>query len=200
MTEYTYSGKKCDPGCRCKKHQGGSKKCEPSCTCGRHRKRTQEERLVLSKKTKESWKDQHVRSLRSESIKRAHSDPKWKAKHSEIMREINSRPEVRAKLTGRPKIREGHWATQSLAYYLIREEKGNTECDICGLPNFSKSKKRHHVDHNHRTGSIRGLLCSRCNGIVGHIEKGRASEISEEWLRNYNESALAYLKEEDFNE
>ena len=27
------------------------------------------------------------------------------------------------------------------------------------------------VDHDHTTGQVRGLLCSRCNLIIGHIEE-----------------------------
>lgn len=34
-------------------------------------------------------------------------------------------------------------------------------CEICGLPGAK------HVDHNHDTGEIRGLLCSTCNSGLG---------------------------------
>lgn len=43
-------------------------------------------------------------------------------------------------------------------------------CKICGLP---ESEKKFDcvlplsVDHNHNTGKIRGLLCSRCNKALG---------------------------------
>ena len=33
-------------------------------------------------------------------------------------------------------------------------------CAICGNP---PKTRRLHVDHNHRTGKVRGLLCFRCN-------------------------------------
>ena len=39
-------------------------------------------------------------------------------------------------------------------------EAQNGGCAICGNP---PKTRRLHVDHNHRTGRIRGLLCFRCN-------------------------------------
>jgi hypothetical protein len=33
-------------------------------------------------------------------------------------------------------------------------------CAICGRP---PKTRRLHVDHDHRTGAVRGLLCHRCN-------------------------------------
>lgn len=45
-------------------------------------------------------------------------------------------------------------------------------CRICGEPepgrNRDGSPRRLHIDHNHQTGKIRDLLCSRCNkGLEG---------------------------------
>ena len=43
-------------------------------------------------------------------------------------------------------------------------------CAICG-----KSQNRaFDVDHNHKTGQVRGLLCTNCNRMIGHA--GDSSE------------------------
>jgi hypothetical protein len=42
------------------------------------------------------------------------------------------------------------------------------QCMICGT---APSKRSLDVDHNHKTGQIRGLLCSRCNLCVGALEE-----------------------------
>ena len=47
----------------------------------------------------------------------------------------------------------------------------NKVCKICGGKEIRKLKNgkitRLHVDHNHETGEIRGLLCNRCNIMLG---------------------------------
>lgn len=43
-------------------------------------------------------------------------------------------------------------------------------CYVCGQPEPVKNR-RLSVDHNHDTGEIRGLLCSRCNPIIGKLER-----------------------------
>lgn len=43
-------------------------------------------------------------------------------------------------------------------------------CAICNeAPEGSnRAAKLLHVDHNHKTGAVRGLLCIRCNQVIGH--------------------------------
>ena len=45
-------------------------------------------------------------------------------------------------------------------------------CKICGR-DFGSLSVEYHIDHDHDTGAVRGLLCPACNTAVGLIENHR---------------------------
>jgi hypothetical protein len=70
-------------------------------------------------------------------------------------------------------------------YKRILESQGN-KCPVCGK--LATDEKYFDVDHNHETGEIRGILCSRCNRSLGWYEK--CKEGIETYLNKTNETRI----------
>lgn len=56
----------------------------------------------------------------------------------------------------------------TLAEYDALLERQNGGCGIC--KGGTKGRGRFHVDHCHETGRVRGLLCAKCNILLGHAD------------------------------
>ena len=138
---------------------------------------------------------------------RWHNDPRVRAK----TRARKQLPEVRAKENARnkerwaknPAFREAQRAKQHYKYHndpiyrqshenrvLTRlygitkadyEDKKSTQQGLCAI---CQRRTKLSVDHNHRTGQVRGLLCLKCNNAIGFFEENRRIMID----------AVAYLK------
>lgn len=99
-------------------------------------------------------------------------DPRWpntykldcKLCHNEKKR-LNYKPALR-RLDG---LKYLYNITEDYVIYLYKSQKGC--CAICSVPiilESGKTKKgKAHVDHDHLTGKVRGLLCTKCNTLLG---------------------------------
>lgn len=54
----------------------------------------------------------------------------------------------------------------TMEQYLAKVDQQNGQCAICGVA----PEHRLHVDHNHRTGAVRDLLCRPCNYALGNAQ------------------------------
>jgi hypothetical protein len=64
----------------------------------------------------------------------------------------------------------------TLDQYHARVEAQDFLCALCGeepMP-FRGCYDGFHIDHDHRTGKIRGLLCAHCNMAVGLLDESPA--------------------------
>src|SRR6266851_5208740 len=51
--------------------------------------------------------------------------------------------------------------------------KTGTRCRVCGkrMKKIGKGWNDGCIDHNHKTGKFRGIICSRCNWVLGILEE-----------------------------
>lgn len=66
-------------------------------------------------------------------------------------------------------------------------ERRKNQNNCCAICNKSFNEKKPHVDHNHFTLKVRGLLCINCNLGLGNFKDSISSL----------ENAIKYLKEND---
>lgn len=108
---------------------------------------------------------------------------KWHAANKETR--IKKMAEYRA--NNQERFRAYHWRDRGAdiegCLGLLRQNIDS--CQIC-KKHESQQKVALHIDHNHRTGEARGVLCTGCNRIVGLIENGKTR-------RNYPKH-IAYIK------
>ncbi|MCP4541701.1 MAG: hypothetical protein GY832_31600 [Chloroflexi bacterium] len=65
-------------------------------------------------------------------------------------------------------------------------EAQNGVCAVCGKPQQSHNGRRLDVDHSHKTGGVRGLLCNKCNTVIGLVYEDRDILLkASEYLRKH---------------
>lgn len=71
-------------------------------------------------------------------------------------------------------LKENHNLTQEKHEELMKKQ--NYLCGICNK-HQNESKRFLHIDHNHITGKIRGLLCYKCNYALGLLKADMGIEL-----------------------
>ena len=57
----------------------------------------------------------------------------------------------------------------TIAQYNAQFVKQDGCCAICRTSTPAHPNKHFHVDHDHATGAVRGLLCVLCNTAIGKL-------------------------------
>ena len=104
--------------------------------------------------------------VRDQAIARAR---KWREDNIERFRENQRR--MRSTPEGRERQRRYHLLSTfglTLEEYDEMLAAQGGVCQLCGRPPTEGISL--HIDHNHETGDIRGLLCFRCNNALGDFD------------------------------
>lgn len=72
----------------------------------------------------------------------------------------------------------------TLTEYKLKLKEQNNKCLICNIDEKDSRSNKLVVDHDHKTGEVRGLLCHNCNCGLGHFKDST----------QFMENAIEYLK------
>ena len=104
-------------------------------------------------------------------------NPEKLKKYQKSWKERN--PEKRKLYTRNSRIRA--YGIEPKEYYEMLEKQGQC-CAICkAKPTY----RAMNIDHDHKTGKVRGLLCDGCNLSLGHIEREGFVEKAKAYLAKY---------------
>ena len=93
-------------------------------------------------------------------------------------------PERHKTTAKRYKLKQQYGITLEQYNSMFDEQKGC--CYICHK-NQSECKRKLNVDHNHKTGRVRALLCGGCNSMIAHSKENVDTLLAGvEYLRKYN--------------
>lgn len=84
---------------------------------------------------------------------------KWREKHGKKWRQEN--PELCRAI----RLKEKYGLSLDAFQVLWDSQVGR--CKICGVALTQSGKGAAHVDHDHTTDRVRGLLCRDCNSVLG---------------------------------
>lgn len=102
---------------------------------------------------------------RRNPLKQREYSAKWRAKNPRYQKDwyaINTRRAIEASAKYRRLARYGLGVDEFNS--LLKKQGGR--CAIC-----AQNMRPACVDHSHSSGTVRGLLCRRCNLVLGWIEK-----------------------------
>lgn len=119
-----------------------------------------------------AWRAVHGEKYDAKQRLRRQTDPEWREKQN-------------ARNRGRPQrhVALKHFYGMTLEDYQTMFEAQGGLCPIC----LKASDRTLHVDHCHKTGKIRALVCHRCNPGLGHFNDDpavlrRAADYLEKYL------------------
>ena len=115
-----------------------------------------------------------------------YSKARYIANRAEILRAVGAWKKTKR---GRLSVFKHRLKTWSLTIqdFMDMRAKQQNKCAICAkLPTKKADSGRLHVDHDHKTNKVRGLLCAACNRMLGQAKD--SSQILEQgaiYLRGF---------------
>lgn len=93
----------------------------------------------------------------------------WKKNNKDKLRRYRQENNILLRLgANRRNSNKKGWTPPNFGVEIVEQalEKQNGYCEVCGDP---FGKMGYYVDHDHKTGNFRGLLCYNCNVVEGNL-------------------------------
>jgi hypothetical protein len=152
--------------------------------------RRQASHLLNAEQEREKWQEWYYEN-REEKIAKVVD---WKKRNPEKARAQYNRWYEKNKETLLERRRAEHDPLRARAYHLkhkyglsledvdAMKKEQNDLCGICKTELTSTFNT--HIDHDHETGKVRGLLCNKCNVTLGHLS----------WFEKHKTEIETYLR------
>jgi len=101
--------------------------------------------------------------------KRQQENPEFRKKRNARERERGKRPDVKQRK--REWQAKHHLTTRNHISLHVYNSLLLAQNGVCAICTGSNGRRRLAVDHDHRTGAVRGLLCSQCNCALGIVKE-----------------------------
>src|SRR6185503_3329992 len=95
---------------------------------------------------------------------------KWERENPEKVKDQLIRRTLRAMQVRLSAHLRFHYQITIDDYKALLVKQGG-KCAICFRDKGNARGHRLYIDHDHETGLIRGLLCSRCNSAIGYFDE-----------------------------
>jgi len=138
------------------------------------------------------WKDKNKEKLRKQRqtperkayMKKWRQKPEIKERTAKRQRKYRAKNKEKIASIQRKSILKGTYGV-TIEWYEQKLKEQDGLCAICGSDNPQRSNtKNFSIDHNHATNEVRGLLCVRCNTLIGYADENP----------NILNSAIKYIK------
>jgi hypothetical protein len=109
---------------------------------------------------------EHVKAYRAETRDRRNALRRERYAANPALREQIKRESTEWKRRNRLRIKARQYGVD-IDELELAMDRG---CAVCGANPHQDPTTRLHVDHDHRSGKFRGVLCQPCNLALGHIQ------------------------------
>ena len=129
--------------------------------------RTNRTQVLASQKARDAMKDPEAKRAYRRAYYHANRERLLQAQRERGRRNYRANPGRYAKRQRVNALKAKFGLTPAAYAEMLAQQGGG--CAICGKPQ-DQEKKRFPVDHCHKTGQVRGILCGNCNRALGLLQ------------------------------